>query len=605
MKTFFLTLLLTLSLSGSVVNVVSAGALEDYRKKQMIEDLELIKHHFSVGYAPLLWKQETAGYDLEAAFEKAKKQILETPRIGIKQYRNILRQFVSTTKDYHVDVLFYSTEEASLPFSVRGANGRYFIDWIDPLRLPPSYHPVRVGDELLQFDERPIAEVIKDLIAESGKKGNEKTDQRVAEIRLTHRAGMVGDAVPYGAILISTRSAASEKVDTYQLRWTYTPEHIFNPSDLLDSISFLSDFSREANKDNNAIIPQINMYNPLHEAYASELLDRSGGLGAKKSFLPPLGEIIWEEESESNTEGDQLSKWHAYIYRHPNGQDIGYLRIPHYHQLPTAADEFGAIINFLEESTDALVIDQLHNFGGYVNFVYDIASMLAIQPLEAPYHRIKITQKEVMTSYKTLEMIKIIDLLFRLNEMQGNGGDSKKGKDEDKEKQDGKKDDAENEEGDALNYQELMFIKAYHELILDEWYRGETLTRPTPILGVDHINPHAKYHYSKPILILIDEMDFSGGDFMPAILQDNRRALLFGSRTAGAGGFVTAFQFPNTNGIALCSYTGSIAERPGMQKIENIGITPDIAYELTASDIQNGYQGYIKAVNEAVLKLLD
>ena len=201
----------------------------------------------------------------------------------------------------------------------------------------------------------------------------------------------------------------------------------------------------------------------------------------------------------------------------------------------------------------------------------------------------------------TLEMIKLIDLML-LNEESNKEKDDKKNHDGDK--KEGEEAKANQKEENSINYQQLMFLKSYYELILNEWNRGESLTRPTPILGVDRINPHPKYRYTKPILMLIDEMDFSGADFMPAILQDNHRAVLFGCRTAGAGGFVTSFQFPNTNGIAICAYTGSIAERSNKKKIENVGITPDIEYQLTADDVQGGYKGYVNAVNQAVQQML-
>jgi C-terminal processing protease CtpA/Prc len=80
---------------------------------------------------------------------------------------------------------------------------------------------------------------------------------------------------------------------------------------------------------------------------------------------------------------------------------------------------------------------------------------------------------------------------------------------------------------------------------------------------------------------------------------------LFGSRTAGAGGYVFAFEFPNTHGIAMCSYTASIAERTNQQKIENLGVSPDVPYEVTLEDLQNSYEGYIKAVNQTVQGLLE
>ena len=335
---------------------------------------------------------------------------------------------------------------------------------------------------------------------------------------------------------------------------------------------------------------QLIMANPLHQAIAQESTDRDGGLGSRKSFIPPLGEILWSsedivapEEGSNNQnieEIDNLQFWHAYIYRHPNDYAIGYIRIPHYLTSTQEVIGFGKIIDMMNEQTDALVIDQVHNFGGFIHIQYLLASMLTHQPLITPLHRIKITQKDAKEAYQILEIIKLIEREINFAEKMN------------------QEPKVEGEEG--LNHQELLFRKAYCELILENWNKGQYLTDPTPVIGIDHINPHPTYRYEKPILMLIDEMDFSGGDFMPAILQDNQRAYLFGARTAGAGGYVSQFEFPNINGIASCSYTASIAERVDFKKIENLGVTPDIPYHITLDDVKNGFCGYIDGVNQSI-----
>jgi len=131
------------------------------------------------------------------------------------------------------------------------------------------------------------------------------------------------------------------------------------------------------------------------------------------------------------------------------------------------------------------------------------------------------------------------------------------------------------------------------------------LTNPTYLGGVDHINPHPNYLYTKPILLLIDHMDFSCGDFFAAIMQDNKRATLFGSKTAGAGGCVTSTSFLNQHGLVKFFYTFSLAERADAQIIENLGVAPDIKYELTEADLKTRYQPYAAAVNQAIEKLLN
>ena len=47
--------------------------------------------------------------------------------------------------------------------------------------------------------------------------------------------------------------------------------------------------------------------------------------------------------------------------------------------------------------------------------------------------------------------------------------------------------------------------------------------------------------YTKPLMVMVDEFSASGADMFPAIIQDNHRGSIFGTRTMGAGGSVVGF----------------------------------------------------------------
>ncbi len=485
-------------------NILHGSSFEDQKKAKMIQDLDVIRHHFEVGYAPTEWKKEHADWDIKEAFEHSKNKIQASSKITTKDFQQIVRDFMHSMHDYHVGVLFLSTENASLPFSVKGVGGRFFIDWIDPLRLPPSLYDIKVGDELIKFGGRPIAEIIEELKS-SVTISNPQTDQGLAEIKLTQRLGKVGDSVPKGSIIIQTRSAAMNKMSSYQLTWSYTPEHVKNPLDFLQSLNFFSNFLPEPLKKPKIKLPQVMMINPLHQLYAKKVAGHDGGLGARKSFIPLLGTPLWinddnDDDSSSNEDEDDddffgsVISWYAYTYQSPHGHIIGYVRIPHYLGYRKDVKEFGKIIQFMEENTDALIIDQVHNFGGSVLFLYELATMLATEPLITPHHRIKITQKEALEAYEILKIFELIELIF-----------SSDSNDEIKVSEDGEeKGEEEDTIGLGINYQQLLILKAYYELILEEWNAGHTLTQSTPILGVDMIHPNSKCHYTKPILMLIN-----------------------------------------------------------------------------------------------------
>lgn len=551
------TLLLTI---GSYLQGIPTS--QEIKKNRMIQELEVIKHVLEMGYAPTEWKRNYAGWDLNEAMAKSKEAILRIDKITTRHFQQILRHFLGTTKDYHVSAFFLSTEAATLPFTVKSVNGRYFIDWIDEQKLSPSVYSINRGDELIQFDGRPIDEVVNGLKLAAGRFSNRQTDQALAELSLTFRSGERGDLVPKGSVNILIQALTTHKLHSYQLMWSYVPEAVKPLSTHMRSLCLDSTPRKK-------LCQKKSFYNPIAQLYHHPLRTENR-LGDYQSFIPNLGEVLYLFEGSS---------FYAYIYQNEDDQNIGYIRIPHYRLTGINLELFGDIIEFFQENTEALVIDQVDNPGGFVESQYLLASMLTDYPLVTPKHRIMINQQDVMDAYQMLEVLELIHSDEEAESLFFVGGIFK-------------------------TYQYVLFLKEYYRFIIDEWNTGRLLTDPIHIEGVDQINPHPSICYSKPILMLINELDFSGGDFLPAIMQDNKRALLFGARTAGAGGYVKLFTFPNQDALAGFSYTASIAERVNQQPIENLGVSPDIPYQITEDDLQNNYRSYVEHVNEAVRQLL-
>lgn len=350
----------------------------------------------------------------------------------------------------------------------------------------------------------------------------------------------------------------------YQLIWDYKPEKIKqnagNPKEVKKPFSF----------------PGLDMSLPIYSPYLDlPKLEKEERLfmGEKKSFIPTLGKVWWKAASTSS--------FHAYLYEGPQHKLIGYVRIPTYVSSFQSIEDFMEIIQFFEERSDALVIDQIDNPGGGLFHIYALLSMLTDRPLITPRQRFCINAQEVA------EAVALIPILEKIK-------NNKKAK-------------LLGDEffGNPVNHQLTQHLLEHQRFIVSEWEAGRTLTRPHFALIDDHINPHPEVHYTKPVVVLINQLDFSGADFFPAILQDNQRALLLGTNTAGAGGAIKFVSFPNPFGIAGFSLTHTLAERANKQPIENLGVSPDILYEVTVEDVQNEYKGYVEAINQAVEKLLE
>ncbi|MBA2728050.1 MAG: protease-like activity factor CPAF [Parachlamydiaceae bacterium] len=548
--------------------------------QELLDNLDCIKHTFRIKYAPKDWKFLLTGWDLDDQIAKAKSKVLEADTMNLDDGRQILMQFLYSCYDYHVKAVFHSTSFSYLPFRVKSSQGRYFVSWIDEKLLWERGMNLKVGDELISFNDRPVSEVVDELRSRHFNRGLPSTDNALAEIALTLRIGADGQNPQLGKVPLQALRRGRQIKGS--LEWFYGDEEISPP--FTDNYKALISSGSDAQSTPHSVFHK-SMITPYFKSFVDvyKKINRLRGqtndiidddffpIGHFKSYVPLLGKILWKTSHPST--------FNAYIFEHPSTKrPIGYVRIPSFDvQDEHNAKEFAYLIKEFEMSTDALVVDQVCNPGGDLFFAYAIASMLSKTPLVLPTHAFTITQKDVHEALNYLEALAYVDDESSAKETFGNSIS-----------------------GYNVDMDFVAGAIKHFQFVIDQWNAGHHITDQHHLYGITAAKPHPFATYSRPILMLIDSLDFSCADFLPAILQDNQRATLFGTRTSGAGGYVEMYSYPNLFGMSLFSCTASFAQRTGNNPLENLGVTPDIIYDVTPFDLQNEYSNYSKAVNKAL-----
>ena len=116
--------------------------------------------------------------------------------------------------------------------------------------------------------------------------------------------------------------------------------------------------------------------------------------------------------------------------------------------------------------------------------------------------------------------------------------------------------------------------------------------------------------YTKPLIVLVDELSASGGDAFAATIQDNLRGPLVGWRTMGAGGSVELWE-AGTYSLGLSTVTESLmirksdivtADYPTAPYVENIGVRPDVVVDyMTAENLNHRGKPFVDAFVAAII----
>lgn len=307
------------------------------------------------------------------------------------------------------------------------------------------------------------------------------------------------------------------------------------------------------------------------DASPLERLKRGGFVSNNPDPFFPL----WEDFYPRNRGGPYLSGVFSL-----EDKKVGFLRIHTW--LPDdnaeALDFLKGEIEFFEKNTDALIVDQTDNLGGDICFGADVVSLFAREPI--PYIKI-----QLRTGDYWLELFE---------EYFGECGEEDMSDD-------------------------CMIARNLIAELNRAAANGDELTAPSPLCSPDGlVQPHAgekgkRGVYTKPVLMLINEVSMSTADMVPATLKAAGRVVMFGTRTCGAGGSVgeikigenEEFTLNITQSLVWLEDAVEAGEGIKTHYIENVGVTPDIEYHITVNDFLGGYLSYRHAVEQSVLSLMD
>ncbi|MBL7663740.1 MAG: hypothetical protein JNM93_01310 [Bacteriovoracaceae bacterium] len=555
-------------------------------------------------YAPLKYKQELHQF----SWAQTKAEYLAKAR-AVKsetEYWVVLNQFLAKLKDIHVGIQIKNDIGESLPIQFSYVDGKTVANYIARTDLPKTECPIQVGDELLRIGGKTPSEYRNEL-SKSQDMGNAESNLQaltlsfsrgsLARGQLLSRNNSTHVNITYYSQTQNQEASCSVKIikDEEKEKTLQRPE----PS---ASVSF------SARPFLEKLAPQV------QESEADEGYKVGGPIPTTKFELPADFKAIAPPEMFSME--FIINPLLAGTFAH-NGKRVGYLRVSSFAPFYTVDPLSNFImalryyISILNETTDYLIIDQTYNSGGYLALA-DVFIGAFVENYDYEKHinfRYKTNDSVIAHYYQAYNTYLAEDTSADDVTFFG-----------DKLFEDYKKLIADEKLADglspAISYlpisrkAELDLNKKYYPYIsamfkskLAQQARARMIQGLPP--GLDPRMSFASYLkvdvtkrqvYTKSVYMLINEMNFSAADLVPATLKDYDRVTLIGTNTGGAGGNVTPFFSPDEQLQYLVTITSSLMVRKDGSHIENVGVKPDIEFKETIEDYRDGFKTYLSRV---------
>lgn len=507
---------------------------------QRLLDFQSLAAVFSKDYAFYEWKRDAVKFDgLDLAPWLTRVRNAKTDL----EFWNVCAEYVASFQDSHTFFLLPSSYSAWLGISVDIYEGKVMVDSVDANAFT-GVPPVNVGDELVSLDGKLVADLIQEISSRLGD-GNSQSRKRYAATMLVDR----GQAILPSAHLISEKASLmihrpDGSTATVELPWIVSGTPYTSagpvPTPRSDGLSTEARERTESDDSDSNRWPR----------YMRTVRKRQEfGLGNKR-FIAGLGElkpIFTLPETFTIRRGALRSDTMYTGSFTAGGSTIGYLRIADFSFISTT--DLQRELAFFSSSTDGLIIDMMRNPGGSGCLAERLASAVGPDGLRSLGVSLRVNWSDIVSLQDDLEFAKLL----------------------------------------GASAEEIAEVEQILAVFNEAFKKSRGMTSPLPICSSSQDLPPYKDRngtvlaYSKPVMVLVDGFTASAAELFSAILQDNKRALIYGSRTDGAGGLLGYFPAGVYGeaatalaiGIAVRAQPVVTTEFPAAPYIENIGVRPD------------------------------
>ncbi len=493
-------------------------------------------------------------WELEGEFELLREHLEDVGTLAsIRETQALFKTFFRRTRDYHSDI-FYRGEDAAatLPFGVRTVDRRAFVTHVDRSVASEERFPISAGDELLEFDGMPVTTALNRLILRP--LNHIPTDRSDADRYLTNRPGYQGWGLPEGRIPLVFRKLSSGRVVRTTLVWKRIPHSAATLAPVKDWML-----------DPRAVLDeQTNRYKFIED------VDTVTSIGYRDPFVPSLGRVLWRAPDQA--------RFFAEITRTETGTRIGFVRVPSYFPKDPVAHvrEFESLMDRMQKGADVLVFDQTNNGGGSILYFYELLSRMIARPVNVPLRlRWSLQPRNYHLGKDWAELESALRSVGTDEEAQQILGDTIDGYPVDLKLARGV-------------YREAKAV--LEDIAHTDW----KLSRPMHLLSIDSVRPKGR-PFTKPLILLQNEWSYSAADIVPAMLQDIKRAVVFGATAPGLGAYVIGRSPPKDNRLDVWLYRLSMAEvrrANGKRPIENHGVIPDVHHDVSVRDLTGKFVDY-------------